>query len=105
MKREVRRLNDEERVSSRKIQENLSLTNVSRVTIRRALAMIGFRRTKAKQKPVLDKGHKLARVELCRKWLKERHDWSITIFTDEKKTNLDGPDQLVYLGRSRAYYT
>jgi transposase len=46
--------------------------------------------------PVLTTAHKEKRLEFARKYFNKDDVWAKTIFSDEKKFNLDGPDCLQY---------
>ena len=35
---------------------------------------------------------KRERIIICKQWLKDRVNWNEVVFTDEKRFNLDGPE-------------
>lgn len=94
IKKEVRRLcAQNECVTSRKIKDNCELT-VSTRTVRRALKEQGFSYQRVKQQLPLTRQHKDNRLAKATEWLRSKHPFDKTIFTDEKKFSLDGPDNL-----------
>ncbi|KAK2581558.1 hypothetical protein KPH14_005209 [Odynerus spinipes] len=52
--------------------------------------------TKRSLKPPLTQEHKRARLEFARNHMSWSEEWKDTIFSDEKKFNLDGPDGFKY---------
>lgn len=80
-----------EKVCSPKIKEDC-LINASTKTVQRYLTTIGAKYKRSKNQIVLSQSHKDRRVEMCSKWIIENHNWNLTIFSDEKRFSMDGPD-------------
>ena len=57
---------------------------------------MSFKRKKFKVKPILKAYHRQARLELARSTVNWTKRWSKVFFTDEKKFNLNGPDEWSY---------
>ena len=92
--REVRRLGQQgERVTATKLLKNLDL-DCSDQTLRRKLSSLNLKYRNMKKEIRLTATHKAKRLELAKTWLSENHPWPMTVFTDESKFNLDGPDVL-----------
>lgn len=69
------------------------------------LKRLGFNHGIVRQRIILTREHKHRRVELAKQWLRDVHPWMSTIFSDEKKFNLDGPDNWsTYFDESRRIY-
>lgn len=93
VKRQTRRLAaNRERVTARKVQENCDISHVSLRTVQRTLSSLRFKYLKPSKKIVLSSKHRRKRLDLASQWVIGNHDWSRTIFTDEKRFCLDGPD-------------
>ena len=88
-------------VNAAKIKVEFNLY-VSTRTIRRHLGNIGMRYRNIPRKIFLTKVYKERRVALAEKWITTNHDWNKTIFSDEKRFTLDGPDNwLTYVYKDR----
>jgi len=97
MKREIARLNDNhEKINSPKLLRNLGL-DVSERTVRRQLLKMDYKYGKASNQIILSKKHKQQRMDVI-------SPWENTVFSDEKRFFLDGPDNwMTYIKRKSKY--
>lgn len=82
---------NKEKVNATKIIEECDL-DVSRSTVQRYLRKTGFIYKRMSSRIHLTAGQKQLRMQCVRSWISLNHDWDLTIFSDEKRFSLDGPD-------------
>ena len=92
MQREVGNIKSSgKKVTTTKIIANCNL-DISQATCWRTLNRNGFKCHKSRQQILLTKKHREARVNSITDWLTQAHNWHETVFSDEKRFSLDGPD-------------
>ena len=92
IKRKIAQLKSSgEKINAPKIRNECGL-DVSVSTVQRHLRRSGYIFKRVKLKISLTKKEKQKRVEMIKSWISSNHKWEHTIFSDEKRFSLDGPD-------------
>ena len=79
------------KVNSTKIIDQCNLI-LSNKTVQRHLKSEGYKYKNICQKMVLSKKHRFERIRIITNWLSVNHCFEKTIFSDEKRFSIDGPD-------------
>lgn len=79
------------KVTSNAILRGTNL-DVSRRTLNNWLRKNEYKYKKGAQKLQLTSSHRKLRIELISSWIHKNIPWESSVFTDEKRFSLDGPD-------------
>jgi hypothetical protein len=82
--------------SASRLKGELQLDDSKRTIQRIIKKCRHLKRLKLKRKPALKPHHKKARLEWAKAHMNWDQQWKRTLFSDEKKFNLDGPDGNLY---------
>jgi len=92
IKRYIKICNEQgKKATSQDIISNTDL-NVCRRTLNNWLLQQDYKFERQAQRIQLSKDHKLKRMNLVSSWIEKNINFENAVFTDEKKFNLDGPD-------------
>lgn len=92
IKRTIGKLKEsKKKVNATKLKNECDLS-ISVSTIQRHMKRIGMKYKKIQTLIHLSKKHKEDRLAKVCTWVSENHLWEKTVFTDEKRFSLDGPD-------------
>lgn len=80
-----------EKINSKKIINQTGL-NESQSTVQRWFTRQDFKYKKASKEIILSKAQKVKRLDFIGSWFSDNHPWEQTIFSDEKRFSMDGPD-------------
>ena len=104
IKREASRMKEfGEKINSPKIIARCDL-DVSKWTVQRCLRRNKYKYKNAHQQIPLTEKHRAERYKLSKEWIETNHPWEITVFSDEKRFNLNGPDHwMSYMTNKQDY--
>jgi len=92
-----------QKINSSKLIAECDL-NCSTRTVQSHLKAVGYKYQKIKAEISLSRKQKNDRIDHISRWISENHSWETTIFTDEKRFTLDGPDNWrTYVQKNRKY--
>ena len=94
---------NQEKINAPKVLRNLCLT-VSDRLVHRHLTTLDYKYVKAVNQIVLLKKHEQHRLDIITMWFSSNHPWESTVFSNEKRFSLDGPNNwMTYVTRTTKY--